>query len=215
MDFFSSLKFQEKRFFGHLKSFSEKDKSLILKAYRLAKKYHLGQQRDEGGPYILHCLRVASYLIEECNIRDPRAISAALLHDTLEETDLKRSTILKEFGPEVTKIVLVLTRDHRGDTEENKYQRKYHEFLEIMKMKENIRAIKACDYLDNMDSWPRILKNHPAQKKLKRWLKEAKTMYIPLAQIVSPKIVEKMKATLQRLDKLSPAPYSIHRISRY
>ena len=162
MDVFSNFKFQEKRFFTHLKSSSEKEKSSILKAYRLAKKYHSGQQRDEGGPYILHCLRVASCLIEELGIKDPKVICGALLHDTLEDTDLKQSDILKNFGSEVKNIVVSLTRDHRGDTEENKYEKKYQKFLEIMKMGGNIRAIKACDWLDAIHSWPRILREHPA-----------------------------------------------------
>jgi guanosine-3',5'-bis(diphosphate) 3'-pyrophosphohydrolase len=203
MDPFSSLKFQEKRFFTHLKSFPDKDKSLIFKAYRLAKKYHSGQLRDEGGPYILHCLRVASYLIEELGTDDPKVICAALLHDALEDTDLKPHDVLKNFGPEVTNIVISLTRDHKGDTKENKYEKKYQKFTEIIKMEKDIRAIKACDYLDNMNSWPRIPKDHPAQKKLKRWLKEAQSMYIPLAKTVSPKIVVEMENGLKQLSPTS------------
>jgi guanosine-3',5'-bis(diphosphate) 3'-pyrophosphohydrolase len=199
MDPFSSLKFQEKRFFTHLKSFSEKDRSLILKAYRRAKKYHSGQQRDEGGPYILHCLRVASCLIEELNIKNPQVICAALLHDTLEDTDLKPDKIFKNLGPEVTNMIVSLTRNHRGDTKKNKYERKYQKFTEIIKMEKDIRAIKACDWLDAIYSWPRIPKDQPAQKKLKRWFKEAKTMYIPLAKTVSPKIVVKMKDGLKKI----------------
>jgi GTP pyrophosphokinase len=193
-----NLNFQEKRLLKNIVSFSEAGKKKIIKACQLAKKYHSGQKRDEGGPYILHPLRVASLLIEELNISDVNVICAALLHDAVEDSDLQLKEINEIFGNITSNLVKNLTRKKLPDeAESNKYQRKYQKFLETMKKDFNTRAIKTCDALDNMVSWPKIIEHHSAKKKMKRWLREAKTMYIPLAQSVEKKLADKMKKAIK------------------
>ena len=199
MNKFIDLAFQEKRFLKHLKNFSEKDRETIIQVYRLASKYHSDQERDEGGPYVIHGLRVAYLLIEELNMRDLNVICAAVLHDAVEDTELELKEIRNKFGKKTAQLVGNLTRKKLPDeTELNKYERKYQSFLKTMKKNLNTRAIKACDWLDNMMSWAHIPKAHPARKKFKRWFREAEEMYIPLAQTVNQKLVEAMKEVLTK-----------------
>jgi len=199
MNNFLNFKKQEKNFLDCISRLSQSDKRRILRAYEMAKDYHSNQKRDEGGPYVLHCLRVAICLIKDLGIKDCDVICAALLHDSVEDTDLKLSEIRKKFGRKVSKLVENLTKEELPEeTESNKYERKYQRFSVLMKKDHHTRAIKACDWLDNMRSWSYIPKNHSARKKFPRWFKEARTMYIPLGQSVGTHLVDKMEEALER-----------------
>lgn len=194
MDDFLDLEKQEEKLKRLLENFSEKDKKLINEAFELAKEKHGDQKRDEGAPYVIHCIRVARSLMEECGIKTPEVICSTLLHDTIEDTDLKLKEVVLKFGDRVGEIVSALTREKGGETQKNKYQRKFQKFLKILKADKEIRTIKACDYLDNMRSWHYV----PSGEKISRWFKEAETMYIPLAETVHPKIVSEMKKALAK-----------------
>ena len=198
MDKFFDLRYQEKRFLNNLNSITNKDKEFVIKAYKLAERYHRGQERDEGGPYIIHCLRIANNLIEKLGMRKREVLAAALLHDTIEDTQLTFNKIEKIFGRKVARIIADLTREHRGDTEENKYQRKLKKHKEIIRKGKETRAIKVLDHLDNVRSWALIPKNHPSRSKFKRWFKEAETMYIPLAETVDRGVVDEMSKALKK-----------------
>jgi guanosine-3',5'-bis(diphosphate) 3'-pyrophosphohydrolase len=192
-----NLKFQKNRLLNDIGSLPKADKEKIVEACCLAQKYHSGQLRDEGGPYILHCLRVASYLIENLGVNNVGVICASLLHDAVEDTDLTLLEIRRKFGQRTAKLVGNLTRKKLpGETELNKYERKYQKFLETMQKDFYTRAIKASDWLDNMVSWPLLVTLRPVRKKFERWFREAEKMYMPLAQTVDLKLVEEMKKVL-------------------
>ena len=200
MDTFLDFKFQKKRLLKNVSSLKKKEKDKIVETYRQAKRYHIKQKRDEGGPYILHCLRVASLLIEELDIKTGDVVYAAILHDSVEDTSLTFKDVKDGFGSRTYELVRNLTRKELSETELNKYQQKYKKFQEIMKKDFDTRAIKACDYLDNMMSWSYIPKGHPSRKKFPRWFREAQTMYIPLAESVDKGLVQKMGATLNKVE---------------
>jgi guanosine-3',5'-bis(diphosphate) 3'-pyrophosphohydrolase len=196
MNDFLNLKKQEKRLKRLIENFSEEERNLIDQALKLVKKQHSGQKRDEGTSLVIHPIRVACSLIEEAGIKDAQTICGALLHDIYEYTDISLETIKKKFGQRLFEIVDISTRNQKGDTEENKYERKQEHILNIMKKDKHIRAIKACDYLDNVRCWPYIHKNHSSVKKLPRWFKEAENLYLPLAESVSSELAELMKQAL-------------------
>jgi GTP pyrophosphokinase len=96
-------------------TYSSADRELVERAYRVAEQAHEGQTRASGEPYISHCLAVAAILAELCV--PPAVISAGLLHDTVEDTDLT----LKEIAllvDGVTKLTQ-LPRVSRGDQHSN------------------------------------------------------------------------------------------------
>lgn len=79
------------------------DQEKIMRAYAIAAQEHEGQTRTSGEPYISHPVAVALILIEmDC---DTDTVIAALLHDTLEDTDLSPQVIKREFGADVLLIV--------------------------------------------------------------------------------------------------------------
>ncbi|OGC66956.1 hypothetical protein A3J33_02725 [candidate division WWE3 bacterium RIFCSPLOWO2_02_FULL_53_10] len=83
------------------------DPDLIRRAYAFAEVAHLGQKRLNGDDEITHLLKVADYLADYR--ADSMTLAAALLHDVLEESDIDRRTLGKEFGEEIAALVDGLT----------------------------------------------------------------------------------------------------------
>src|SRR5687767_15156009 len=85
------------------------DKELIRRSFEMAADAHKTMRRKSGEPYILHPLAVARICVEEIGL-GIRSTICALLHDTVEDTDVTLQDILREFGPEIAKIVDGLTK---------------------------------------------------------------------------------------------------------
>lgn len=81
----------------------------IDKAFNLANKLHSGMTRKSGEPYIIHPLRVARIVVTEIGL-DTTSVVCALMHDTIEDTEITYEEIKKELGDEVAKIVEGLTK---------------------------------------------------------------------------------------------------------
>ncbi|MBM3137335.1 MAG: bifunctional (p)ppGpp synthetase/guanosine-3',5'-bis(diphosphate) 3'-pyrophosphohydrolase [Chloroflexi bacterium] len=89
-------------------TYAEEDREIIRKAYISAEKAHKGQNRASGEPYITHCVAVAKILVQ-LQV-PPVVIAAALLHDTVEDTEVTHEQLSKEFGDEITKLVDGVTK---------------------------------------------------------------------------------------------------------
>src|SRR6186713_1497214 len=85
------------------------DKDLIRTAFEMAAEAHKTMRRKSGEPYVLHPLAVAKICVEEIGL-GVRSTICALLHDTVEDTDVSLEDIQREFGPEIVKIVDGLTK---------------------------------------------------------------------------------------------------------
>ena len=84
------------------------DLSKIVSAYELADRYHSGQKRESGEPYITHPLAVA-YILLELGM-DTDTICSALLHDVVEDTDCSLEYLHKQFGTDVAMLVNGVTK---------------------------------------------------------------------------------------------------------
>lgn len=93
--------------------FIHRDISRIFEATQFAAKKHQGQLRinEVGAPYIIHPIGVARYLLQIGQVRDPDVIIAALLHDTVEDTDTTFEEIESLFGSRVCGFVAEVTDD--------------------------------------------------------------------------------------------------------
>ncbi len=152
------------------------DEEKIRKAYELADKAHGGQTRLSGEPYISHPLAVAS-LVTELGL-DTDSIIAAILHDAVEDTDVKLSSIKTEFGADVALLVdgvTKLTRIKFSSVEEQQAEN-LRKMLLAMSKDVRVMLIKLCDRLHNMrtgDGWPE-------QKRRDKAL-ETMEVYAPIA----------------------------------
>ena len=85
------------------------DKELLRTAFEMAAEAHKTMRRKSGEPYVLHPLAVAMICVEEIGL-GVRSTICALLHDTVEDTDIALDDIKSEFGNEIAKIVDGLTK---------------------------------------------------------------------------------------------------------
>jgi GTP pyrophosphokinase len=125
------------------------DVALIEKAYVWAKKYHEGQERKGGGAYITHPVAVATILAE---LRaGPATIAAALLHDTVEDTELTLEDITREFSPEISKLVDGVTKLSKLQFKMNVSQTENQQKM-LLAMANDVRVvlIKIADRLHNL-----------------------------------------------------------------
>ena len=110
---------------------------LTNKAIDLAYEYHHGQKDKAGRPYIVHVLHVAEQMDDEFSA------CAALLHDTLEDTDLKPEVLEREFPREVVEAVKLLTHQEGTD---------YFEYVQKVSANPIARKVKQADLAHNLDS---------------------------------------------------------------
>ena len=89
-------------------NYTDADRELVLRAYRVAEKAHETQKRASGEPYITHCLAVAGILADM--YVPPVVVAAGLLHDTVEDTSVTLDDLRRDFGEEITKLVDGVTK---------------------------------------------------------------------------------------------------------
>ena len=169
----------------------EADKKMITKSYLFAYEKHFGSKRLTGEDYITHPLNVA-YILADINA-DYQTICAALLHDTIEDTDTTKEEIAREFSPEIANLVDGVTKINRlqfnGD---NEAMLANHRKI-LVGLTEDVRVIiiKLADRLHNMRTlW--IL----SEKKQKENAKETLDILVPIAHRLG---MNKIKSELEDL----------------
>ncbi len=160
------------------KLFSEKEAMLIDKAFKIANEYHEGQKRSSGEPYIIHPIAVATIVLNYG--MDYQSVAAAMLHDTVEDTNLTLEEVRKEFGSEITALVDGLTKLGKVplDIKDKEEQQAENVRKMLLAMSEDIRVIiiKLADRLHNV----RTLNFMPAQKRRDK-ARETLEIYAPIA----------------------------------
>jgi guanosine-3',5'-bis(diphosphate) 3'-pyrophosphohydrolase len=132
--------------------FNPKDQSYINRAFQYAYDGHNGQNRKSGEPYITHPLHVAIYLCE-LNF-DKETITAALLHDLIEDTEISYNDIKKEFGEEVADIVDGVTKLDKIKYSTNEEAKADAIRKMVIAMSKDIRVLilKLADRLHNIQT---------------------------------------------------------------
>lgn len=127
---------------------SESDLKLLLKALSFAAYKHKDQRRKdvESSPYINHPISLASILCNEGHVTDIVVICAALLHDTVEDTDTTADELEKEFGALISDIVMDVTDDKTLD----KAARKQHQINHAAHISDQAKLVKLADKISNM-----------------------------------------------------------------
>ncbi|CAN5493420.1 hypothetical protein BH23CHL10_BH23CHL10_06920 [soil metagenome] len=153
------------------------NESLIRRAHEMAAGAHEGQLRSSGEPYITHPIAVSHYLATLQ--MDAETLSAALLHDVPEDTDLTVAEIEKRFGRDVARLVDGVTKLSKfGSARTMEEQQAENIRKMFMAMAEDVRVviIKLADRLHNM----RTLQHLPTDKQ-QRIARQTIEIYAPLA----------------------------------
>ncbi|GGD37834.1 GTP pyrophosphokinase [Microbacterium faecale] len=150
------------------------DVSLIDKAYRVAEEKHRDQKRRSGEPYITHPLAVAQ-ILAELGLA-PRAIAAALLHDTVEDTGYALDELTDEFGDEVALLVDGVTKLDKVKYGESAQAETVRKMIVAMSKDVRVLVIKLADRLHNARTWGFV-----PPEKAKKKATETLEIYAPLA----------------------------------
>ncbi len=120
---------------------------LLFSAVAFAARAHRHQLRKDGAtPYVSHAFRVCMIVRHLFGIGDPNVLSAALLHDTVEDTTTDYDDIAGEFGTDVADWVSALTKEMRLPEQER--ETKYHAGLAVAPWP--VYACKLADIYDNL-----------------------------------------------------------------
>ncbi|MEN9550040.1 MAG: hypothetical protein RIR12_2631 [Bacteroidota bacterium] len=152
------------------------DKNLLRTAFEMAADAHKTMRRKSGEPYILHPIAVAKICVEEIGL-GVRSTICALLHDTVEDTDITLDDIKREFGSEITRIVDGLTKiSNVVDVNASQQAENFKKILLTLTDDPRVILIKLSDRLHNM----RTMDSMKREKQLKI-SSETVYVYAPLA----------------------------------
>lgn len=159
---------------------------IVKKAYYYAEELHRGQKRQSGEDYIVHPLNVA-YILAEMHA-DKDTICAALLHDTLEDTEITKEQIAKDFNETVSYLVDGVTKISRMNFSTKEEQNMANTRKIITSMRNDIRIIiiKLADRLHNM----RTLQ-YKSEYKQKENSQETLLLYVRLADRIGLHVLKR------------------------
>ena len=167
------------------------DLEIVKKAYNFAYEKHFGQKRLTGEDYIIHPLSVA-YILSDIKA-DVETVSAALLHDVIEDCDVSKEEVEELFGKDIAFLVDGVTKINKlsfgGDNEATiAYQKKI-----LVGLTEDVRVIiiKLADRLHNMRTLWAIPENKQKEK-----AKETLDVLTPIADRLG---INQMKSELEDL----------------
>ena len=170
---------------------NDDDLKLIKSAYDYAYKKHFGQKRISGDDYITHPLNVA-WILTEINA-DAYAISAALLHDTIEDSDSTKEDIEAHFGSTIALLVDGVTKINKIKFSSETEQIAANQRKILVGLSEDVRVIiiKLADRLHNMRTLYVM-----SEEKQKRKAKETLEILTPIAHRIG---IYKIKSELEDL----------------
>jgi len=153
------------------------DREMIKKAFKVANEAHWNMRRKSGEPYVIHPIAVARIVNQEIGL-GAKSITAALLHDVVEDTEATLKDIEKEFGEKIASLIDGLTKISGTYNKENSSLQAENFRRMLLTISDDIRVIliKIADRLHNM----RTLDSMPEHKKMKV-AGETIYMYAPLA----------------------------------
>jgi guanosine-3',5'-bis(diphosphate) 3'-pyrophosphohydrolase len=179
----------------------------LKRAYDFAAACHKGQVRASGEPFFNH-VEETSLLVCKLKLDEPSVI-ASLLHDTIEDCDVTREDIQREFGPGIADIVEGVTKLTRIEFEsrEEKQAENFRKMLLAMAKDIRVVLVKLCDRLHNM----RTLKFF-SEDKQQRIAQETQEIYAPLSNRLG---IHWLKSELEDLCLLYLRPELYHQIDEY
>lgn len=160
-------------------SYNPEALEMVKKAYDYADRLHMGQKRQSGEPYIIHPLNVA-YILAEMHA-DSDTLCAALLHDTLEDTDVTKVQLAQYFNESVANLVDGVTKISKMNFSSKQAQNLANTRKIITSIKEDVRIIiiKLADRMHNM----RTLQ-FKSEFKQKENALETMEIFVPLAYYI-------------------------------
>ena len=159
-----------------------RDAKKLMMAIAFATKAHSGQTRNDGSPYILHPIRVATILSDEYNYNDVDTLCIAILHDVIEDCTKPGQegkmygTIKNLFGDSISGGVAVLSKNMCRKLDSGKYDIDQY-YSDISTERRDIQAIKVADRIHNVSDMMNWKKD-----RVRKYLEETRKYVLPIAQ---------------------------------
>jgi guanosine-3',5'-bis(diphosphate) 3'-pyrophosphohydrolase len=168
--------------------------ALLIRTAAFAAHKHRNQRRKDAdaSPYINHPIALANVLANEAGIANVTVLAAALLHDTIEDTDTTEGELEKEFGPAIAAVVAEVTDDKMLPEAE----RKRLQFEHAAHISREAKLVKLADKICNLRD---VASSPPAD-----WSLERKREYFDWARSVA----DQMRGTHNVLEDLFRAAYA-------
>jgi len=164
------------------------DISLVTKAMKFAAEKHRAQSRKDAAntPYINHPISLASLLTNEGAVTDANVIAAALLHDTVEDTDATVEDIKELFGKNICDIVIEVTDNKSLPSPE----RKRLQIENTAQISHKAKLVKLADKISNLQD---MLERPPV-----KWSLQRKQEYFDWAK----EVIDQLRGTNEKLETL-------------
>jgi GTP pyrophosphokinase len=178
----------------------------VISALKLAQEKHKGLYRKSGEAYIEHCIAVYN-IIKDWGVEDPNLLIAALLHDTVEDTDLKITEIESKFGKEVSFLVNAVTEIKFGD-KQNRDFKTLKKIVGTSYIDPKVSVLKLADRYHNLTTLqyvPNLNRKIKAKESLEIYAKLAES----LGMWVVKNKIEDMSFQYLRFDAFSKVKTSV------
>ena len=185
---------------------SADERSMLTRAYRFASAAHEGQKRKSGEPFIVHPIEVGVILAD---LRmDAETVCAALLHDTVEDTDITADVVEEEFGSDVRQLVEGVTKITRIEVESlsDEQAATFRKMLVAMSKDIRVIVIKLADRLHNMRTLSSLREDRRIFKS-----RETLDIYAPIAHRLG---INSIKWELEDLSFFYLEPNKYKQVSR-
>ena len=169
------------------------DLALLLKALSFAAHKHRDQRRKdaEASPYINHPIALAQVLTGEGGVSDIEVLAAALLHDTIEDTDTTGEELEREFGSRIASMVAEVT----DDTALPKADRKRLQIEHAAQLSDGAKLVKLADKICNLRD---VAERPPA-----KWDLQRRQEYFEWAK----QVIDGLRGTHPKLEAAFDAAY--------
>jgi len=166
---------------------------LFLKALAFAAHKHRNQRRKDraASPYINHPIALANVLVKEGRISDVDVLCAALLHDTVEDTDTRPTELRRAFGRKIAGVVAEVTDDKKL----SKKRRKSLQIARASRISREAKLVKLADKICNVRD---VAKRPPAN-----WSKTRQREYFAWAK----RVIDRLRGVNPRLEAAFDAAY--------
>jgi guanosine-3',5'-bis(diphosphate) 3'-pyrophosphohydrolase len=171
----------------------EKDLALLFRALAFAAHKHRDQRRKdaEASPYINHPIALAEILAGEGSVSDAEVLAAALLHDTIEDTDTSPAELQREFGARIASMVAEVT----DDKDLPKAERKRLQIVHAAGISPGAKLVKLADKICNL----RDVADRPPAK----WDLQRRQEYFEWAK----NVIDQLRGTHPKLEAAFDAAY--------
>ncbi len=171
-----------------------KHHSSVIRALVFAAHKHRDQRRKdpEASPYINHPIALADVLCNEGLVDDIETLCAAILHDTIEDTETTADELIQHFGEEISQIVLEVTDDRTLSSSEQKHQ----QIINAASISDKAKLVKLADKICNLRD---IASSSPVG-----WSLQRRKEYFDWAK----QVVEKLRGVHEGLERLFDIVYT-------